>query len=202
MKVYEINPNNFGEYKNKLRGLLKKPNMCGVFSKSCGHCETMKPEWEKLKTKIAGSPGNGSLIEIDSEVVPRIEHKPLREKIVGYPTILIIKQGIPKMEYTGNRTFEDMYEYFKKNVPQHSSIATISTNHGGKISPKYRKSGKGKKNKKSILLSLMGGSKKKKQKRKCCSKKNRPPNCICGSRCNPRCYCCNSRKSRKNKRKN
>ena len=116
MKVYEINPENFGKYKSLLPNILKQPSMCGIFSKSCGHCQNMKPAWSRLKSKIAGTPGNGSLIEIDSDILPQIDYRPLREKISGYPTILIIKQGIPKMEYNGNRSYEDMYDYFKKNV--------------------------------------------------------------------------------------
>jgi len=128
MKVYEINPENFGKYKHMLPGILKQPNMCGVFSQSCGHCQSMKPAWSKLKSKIAGTPGEGSLIELDSNVIPQIDH-PLRQKISGYPTILIIRQGIPKMEYSGNRTFEDMYEYFKKHV----SMPSVST-HSPSIS--------------------------------------------------------------------
>lgn len=120
MKVYEIDPSNFGNYKHLMSDILNKPNMCGVFSQSCGHCEAMKPEWNKLKSAIQKIPGNGSLIEIDSNVVPEIQHMPLREKITGYPTILILKKGIPKMEYSGNRSFQDMYDYFKKNVNQES----------------------------------------------------------------------------------
>ena len=50
MKVYEINPENFGKYKHMLPGILKQPNMCGVFSQSCGHCQSMKPAWSKLKS--------------------------------------------------------------------------------------------------------------------------------------------------------
>ena len=82
----------------------------------------MKPEWNKLKEKVAGTPGTGSLIELDSNVIPQINYKPLTQKIQGFPTILIIKQGIPKMEYTGERSFNDMFQYFKKNLSHHSSL--------------------------------------------------------------------------------
>jgi len=208
MKVYEINPENFGKYKHMLPGILKQPNMCGVFSQSCGHCQSMKPAWSKLKSKIAGTPGEGSLIELDSNVIPQIDH-PLRQKISGYPTILIIRQGIPKMEYSGNRTFEDMYEYFKKHV----SMPSVST-HSPSISlsshtPPYSKDDEGKsrkrkrKNKKQ-KTSQSGGGKRKSRRmrrtrrrccrsRRCCSKRARGPNCICGVRCLPNCPCCSKK---------
>lgn len=129
MKVYEINPSNFGKYKDQLHNIMSKPNMCGVFSNSCGHCEAMKPEWNKLKSAISSNYGNGSLVEIDSNVLPEFDYQPLREKISGYPTILVLRNGIPKMEYSGNRSFEDMYNFFNKNVnntpPQYMSNKEI-----------------------------------------------------------------------------
>lgn len=208
MKVYEINPENFGKYKHMLPGILKQPNMCGVFSQSCGHCQSMKPAWSKLKSKIAVTPGEGSLIELDSNVIPQIDH-PLRQKISGYPTILIIRQGIPKMEYSGNRTFEDMYEYFKKHV----SMPSVST-HSPSISlsshtPPSSKEDEGKsrkrkrKNKKQKTAQSGGGKRKTRRMRKsrhrccrsrrCCSKRTRGPKCICGVRCLPNCPCCSKK---------
>ena len=222
MKVYEINPENFGKYKHMVPGILKQPNMCGVFSQSCGHCQSMKPAWSKLKSKIAGTPGEGSLIELDSNVIPQIDH-PLRQKISGYPTILIIRQGIPKMEYSGNRTFEDMYEYFKKHVSMpsvstHSPSISLSShtppsskedegkeskedNEDKSKKPKSRK--RKRKNKKQKTTQSGGGKRKSRRirrtrrrccrSRRCCSKRARGPNCICRVRCLPNCPCCNKK---------
>lgn len=208
MKVYEINPENFGKYKHMLPGILKKPNMCGVFSQSCGHCQSMKPAWSKLKSKIAGTPGEGSLIELDSNVIPQIDH-PLRQKISGYPTILIIRQGIPKMEYSGNRTFEDMYEYFKKHVSMpsvstHSPSISLSSHTPPSSKEDEGKSRKRKRKNKKQKTSQSGGGKRKSRRmrrtrrrccrsRRCCSKRARGPNCICGVRCLPNCPCCSKK---------
>lgn len=213
MKVYEINPDNFGKYKHKLNDILKKPNMCGVFSKTCGHCQSMKPEWNKLKQKVAGTPGSGSLIELDSNVIPQINYKPLTQRIQGFPTILIIKQGVPKMEYTGDRSFNDMFQYFKKNLSQHSSPHTHSNtinssqhhhlthhslpqnlptviNEDEPVSKKTRKRKRKSRQK--------GGSKKNKKKSSkcvCCNLKSRcNRKCICTVRCLPSCPCCNKKK--------
>ncbi len=219
MKVYEINPENFGKYKHMLPGILKKPNMCGVFSQSCGHCQTMKPAWSKLKSKIAGTPGEGSLIELDSNVIPQIDH-PLRQKISGYPTILIIRQGIPKMEYSGNRSYEDMYHYFKKHVSipsvsRHSSSISLSSHippsskedeskenkEDNEDKSKKRKSRKRKRKNKKQKTAQSGGGKRisrrmhrtRRRNRKCCSNRARSPNCICGVRCLPNCPCCSKK---------
>ena len=222
MKVYEINPENFGKYKHMLPGILKKPNMCGVFSQSCGHCQSMKPAWSKLKSKIAGTPGEGSLIELDSNVIPQIDH-PLRQKISGYPTILIIRQGIPKMEYSGNRTFEDMYNYFKKHVSMpsvssHSPSISLSSHtppsskedegeeskeskEDNEDKSKKRKSRKRKRKNKKQKTTQNGGGKRKSRRmrrtrrrsRRCCSKRRCGPNCICGARCMPNCPACSKK---------
>ena len=221
MKVYELNPDNFGKYKHKLNDILKKPNMCGVFSKSCGHCESMKPEWDKLKNKVAGTPGNGSLIEIDSNVIPEINYKPLTQKIQGFPTILIIKQGIPKMEYTGNRTFNDMFRYFNKNLSQHypsssdsHSIEKSPYSHDSHFSshpsmhrniptiinndePSIKKTRKRKRKQKRKSRQTGGSTKNKKKSSKCvcCNKKSRcTRKCICGATCLSSCPCCNKKK--------
>jgi len=198
MKVYEINPENFGKYKHMLPGILKQPNMCGVFSQSCGHCQSMKPAWSKLKSKIAGTPGEGSLIELDSNVIPQIDH-PLRQKISGYPTILIIRQGIPKMEYSGNRTFEDMYEYFKKHV----SMPSVST-HSPSISlsshtPPYSKDDEGKESKEDNEDNEDKSKKPKSRKRKRKNKKQKTAQSGGGKRKSRRMRrtrrrCCRSRR--------
>lgn len=219
MKVYEINPENFGKYKHMLPGILKQPNMCGVFSQSCGHCQSMKPAWSKLKSKIAGTPGEGSLIELDSNVIPQIDH-PLRQKISGYPTILIIIQGIPKMEYSGNRTFEDMYDYFKKHVSMpsvssHSPSVSLSSDNtppskedegeeskeDNEDKSKKRKSRKRKRKNKKQKTAQNGGGKRKSRRmrrtrrrsRRCCRKRRCGPNCICGVRCLPNCPACSKK---------
>ena len=142
MKVYEINPDNFGKYKDQLHNIMSKPNMCGVFSNSCGHCEAMKPEWNKLKSVISSNHGNGSLVEIDSNVLPEFDYQPLREKISGYPTILVLKNGIPKMEYSGNRSFEDMYSFFNKNVNNTPPPSASNKNESKKIKKSIRKARK------------------------------------------------------------
>ena len=219
MKVYEINPQNFGKYKHKLSGILKKPNMCGVFSDSCGHCDSMKPEWNKLKEKVAGTPGEGNLIEIDSRVLPEIDYKPLSEKVQGYPTILIIKNGIPKMEYNGNRTFDDMYKYFTKNtcnspnklhrhmqrysplnklhrhMQRYNPIHTIHNNSMPTVinndEPRRRNTQK-RKRKYKRKRKQKGGSKKKVSKYISCNKNTRKSKkCICSKKCKSYCPSCN-----------
>lgn len=139
MKVYEINPSNFGKYKHKMHNIMSKPNMCGVFSNSCGHCEAMKPEWNKLKSVISREHGNGSLVEIDSDVLHDLDYHPLKEKIYGFPTIIVLRNGIPKMEYSGNRSFEDMYGFFNKNVNANPPLSISNKDNSNKMKKSIKK---------------------------------------------------------------
>ena len=116
MRIYKINPENFGQYKNKLAGILRKPNLLGVFSEGCGHCHAMKPQWEQLKNRMYGEKNTAGLIELDSRVVPNIGNESIQQKINGYPTILIIKNGKPFQEYSGDRSTDNMYGFCKQHL--------------------------------------------------------------------------------------
>jgi len=116
MRIYKIDPENFGQYKNKLAGILRKPNLLGVFSEGCGHCQEMKPHWEQLKNRMSGQKNTAGLIELDSRVVPNIDNESIKQKINGYPTILIIKNGKPFQEYSGDRSTNNMYDFCKQHL--------------------------------------------------------------------------------------
>jgi hypothetical protein len=128
MKIYQIHRKNFGKYRHLLPELLKKHSMCGLFSEGCGHCQNMKPAWDQLKSAASSMPGDGSLIEIDSSIVPQIQIPDLTNRISGYPTILLFRNGVAKEEYGGDRSFQDMHHFLKQHM------ATNSHNHS------YRKS--------------------------------------------------------------
>ena len=94
--------------------------MCGVFSKGCGHCKNMKPAWNQLKSATSSMPGDGSLIEIDSSILPQIQIPALTNRISGYPTILLFRNGVAKEEYGGDRSFQDMHRFLKQHIDSNS----------------------------------------------------------------------------------
>jgi len=199
MKIYQINPENFNRYQNSLDDIINKPSMCGIFSKTCHHCNDMKPAWNLLKTKIAGQPGNGNLLEIDNNVIPLMKNYQFTDRIKGYPTIIIIKKGISQDEYMGDRSFDSLYNYFKTHIksPDSKSITNISSpsinSYDLKLDKKSRKKiRKDKKpSKKRKLIRLQNGGSKKKLRRKN----------ICTRKCQCKCPVCNKKKYTKNKKK-
>ena len=73
-----------------IKNLLEK-NICfiGVFSKLCIHCKNMKPEWEKLKSRLKKINCNALLLEIDSNYLNNLENTQL-STINGFPSIVIL----------------------------------------------------------------------------------------------------------------
>lgn len=141
MRIYKIDSSNFGNFKSKLPGLLRQPNIMGVFSKGCGHCHAMEPAWNQLKSRLSQEKCNGGLIEIDSQVVPHIENPEIRQKINGYPTIMIIRRGQPQQEYSGNRSVEDMYNFCKQHLIHNTNTGPQSRSLNSNSS-KSKKTGK------------------------------------------------------------
>ncbi len=157
MHIYKIDSHNFGNFKSKLPQIMRKPNIMGVFSKGCGHCHAMEPAWNQLKSRLSGEKYNGGLVEIDSEVVPHIENQEIRKKINGYPTIMIIKNGRPTQEYTGNRSTEDMYNFCKQYLisNQNNSVDSSSRSSPRRLTKRSSRRRK-----------MKGGSRKKRKNKK------------------------------------
>lgn len=81
-----------------------------VYANWCGHCQTLKPEWKKLKTIIPKD--RVQFIEIEeSESAKRSQfEKKIKSTldVNGYPTIFKIHTSKPVEYYTGPRTAQEM----------------------------------------------------------------------------------------------
>ena len=112
MKIIELNNDSFN--KEELVNLLsKKTCLVGVFSKLCIHCQNMKPQWDFLKKKLKKSKCNGLLLEIDSNQLNYVDYSSLTNSIKGFPSIMVFKKGKLVKEYSGNRSSNDMFKFFK-----------------------------------------------------------------------------------------
>ena len=148
---------------------------------TCHHCTEMKKAWEDLGKLLQDKCKDDiSLIEVNGDALSESKSDVSKE-IKGFPTIMILKSGKKKVEYSGDRSTEDMLKFMIDN----KIISPISGGYkkGGKKSRTMKsktKKNKYKKNKSKKGKSKKGKSKKGKSK-KGKSRKN---------------------KSRKNKRRN
>jgi len=113
MKYKELKKENI----NNLSKYLDS-NMCliGIFNDMCAHCIIMRPEWNCLKTKIKNINGDGILLEINSKYINLINNPNFTNKINGYPSIFLYKNGILIKEYSGDRTCENMLSFIKPYI--------------------------------------------------------------------------------------
>ena len=94
-------------------------NMVGVFAEWCHNCRDMQPEWESFTNSMRNEKLNGKIITIYEPAFKQSKCKTCFSGIMGYPTIMILKNGIPIGEFK-NMPREAQYfrQYAKDNIPE------------------------------------------------------------------------------------
>ncbi|KAL3278576.1 hypothetical protein HHI36_016121 [Cryptolaemus montrouzieri] len=84
------------------------------FAPWCGHCKTLAPTWESLGKKYI----NNNLINIAKVDCTVQENKSLcnDEKVGGFPTIYLYKNGEKISEYSGSRSLEDLSRFVESHL--------------------------------------------------------------------------------------
>ena len=125
---------------------------------TCHHCTEMKKAWEDLGKLLQDKCKDDiSLIEVNGDALSESKSDVSKE-IKGFPTIMILEDGKKKVEYSGDRTTEDMLKFIIDN----KIMSPIS---GG-----YKKGGKKSRNMKS--KTKKNKSRKNKSKKKNLKKEN------------------------------
>lgn len=119
--------------------------MMMIYSKMCGHCHVMMPEWEKLEHDIKDNvyplrkQGNRyCLLRVDVDTIPSIRdndpvmHKKLLEMLThtrgGVPSIALESSASKKLvPYFGERTADSMKKFLLENTPTNKSMSEKST---------------------------------------------------------------------------
>ena len=113
IKILNNNVNN-----EELNKLLKNNTLfVGVFSESCSHCISMKPEWNKFKSLLMKEKLNGTILEINAKLLVSINNPLINNNVEGFPSLFVISNNKFVTNYNLERTAHQFLQFFKKYVP-------------------------------------------------------------------------------------
>ena len=121
-----------------------------IYANWCGHCQSLKPEWKKMKSNIMKTPsykkGAYKFVEIEEadqakdQKINEINSRLMGEKLAanGYPTVFKIHGG--KLHYfQGDRTSGSLQSWFlgtkqqqHKEAPARGVYSMFNRMFGGK----------------------------------------------------------------------
>lgn len=108
----------------QLSELLKDGDwMVLYYAEWCGHCNAMKPEWEKVVEKFKET-GKINIADVKSDFIDSLLHKP---KIEGFPTINMYNKGREVAKFEDERSAAKIEKFamsnstktYNKTKPQH-----------------------------------------------------------------------------------
>lgn len=98
----------------------------------CPHCEYMRPSWEQAIAATARAPGV-HVAEVEYGMMGTLP--PTMQQIRGFPTILVIRNGRPVAEYTGDRSASSLKQYILAHAQKEGPAPAPATK---KASPKSK----------------------------------------------------------------
>ena len=96
-----------------LSNLLKDGDwMVLYYADWCGHCQTMKPEWQKVVNKMKTT-NMVNVAEVESNHINSLINKP---QVNGFPTIKMYNNGIEKANFEEERIADKMENFAMSNA--------------------------------------------------------------------------------------
>lgn len=111
---------------SKLSELLKDGDwMVLYYAEWCGHCNAMKPEWEKVVEKLKDS-GKINIADVKSDFIDALTSKP-KPKIEGFPTIKMYNKGREVAKFEDERSAEKLEKFAMSNSTSTNTRSNAST---------------------------------------------------------------------------
>ena len=92
----------------------KKHGIVLFYMNGCGHCETMKPAWNKVITELKEKHKNEIILgAVESSSMDMFKKHGINPSVSGFPTILYFhpkKHNAPEY-YKGDRSYEDLKKW-------------------------------------------------------------------------------------------
>jgi len=99
---------------SEIMELKKKHGIVLFYMNGCGHCETMKPSWNKLITELKDKHKNEIILgAIESGNMDMFKKHGITPAVSGFPTILYFhpsRHNMPE-HYKGDRSYEDLKQW-------------------------------------------------------------------------------------------
>ncbi|KPI86114.1 Protein disulfide isomerase [Leptomonas seymouri] len=108
--LVELNPENFKSVVNN----PKKNVFVMFYAPWCGHCNHMKPDWQKLADEYN--------VDTDDTVIARVDasaHQDIARdnSVSGFPTMkLFTKKNKSGVQYNGPRDVDSLKAFLKQNI--------------------------------------------------------------------------------------
>ena len=99
---------------SEIMELKKKHGIVLFYMNGCGHCETMKPSWNKLITELKDKHKNEIILAaIESSSMDMFKTHGINPAVSGFPAILYFQPGRHNMpeHYKGDRSYEDLKKW-------------------------------------------------------------------------------------------
>jgi len=145
---------------SEIMELKKKHGIVLFYMNGCGHCETMKPAWNKLINELKDKHKNEIILgAIESGSMDMFKKHGINPSVSGFPTILYFhpnKLTTPE-SYKGDRSYEDLKKWLlsKKSKGKSNDTLVILTDYKNNNAQKKNLAGMGKK--KGFEFSQSGG---------------------------------------------
>jgi thiol-disulfide isomerase/thioredoxin len=159
---------------SEIMELKKKHGIVLFYMNGCGHCETMKPSWNKLITELKDKHKNEIILAaIESSSMDMFKTHGINPAVSGFPTILYFQPGRHNMpeHYKGDRSYEDLKKWIltkkgKGKKVSNESLVILTNNANNtnnidtsnkKMNNKNNKNGTGMGKTKGVAFSQFGG---------------------------------------------
>ena len=104
---------------DKANNLLTKGEaMVEYYHPNCGHCQTLKPEWEKMCYDIKKNyNGKATIAAVDCSDQEMLNRLQIDKSFQGFPTIFHMRDGQSVHEYNGERTKDALLSFAESRLP-------------------------------------------------------------------------------------
>ena len=101
---------------NKL--LTQGQAMVEFYHPNCGHCQTLKPEWEKMCFELKKNyQGKAVIAAVDCSDQEMLQNLQIEQNFRGFPSIFHMSNGRQLQEYEGDRTKDALLSFAKSRLP-------------------------------------------------------------------------------------